>query len=69
MIDNGKWLSAEEYSGRPFDYMCPEREDAPFTWKERFHYMGAALGAALLIAFAFLGGLAVVIWLITLYGR
>ena len=25
MIDNGKWLSAEEYSGRPFDYMCPER--------------------------------------------
>ena len=37
--------------------------------KERFHYMGAALGAALLIAFAFLGGLAVVIWLITLYGR
>lgn len=47
---------------------CPW-EDAPFTWKERFHYMGAALGAALLIAFAFLGGLAVVIWLITLYGR
>lgn len=28
MIDNGKWLSAEEYSGRPFDYMCPEREAA-----------------------------------------
>ena len=43
-------------------------EEQPFTWRERFHYMGAALGAALLIAFAFLGGLGLVIWLITLYG-
>lgn len=45
------------------------REDIPFSWKERFHYMGAALGAALLIALAFLGGLALVIWLVTLYGK
>lgn len=42
-------------------------EDAPFTWKERFHYMGMALGAALLIAFVFLAGIALIIWLITLY--
>lgn len=44
-------------------------ENTPFSWKERFHYMGAALGAALLIALAFLGGLALVIWLVTLYGK
>lgn len=44
-------------------------EDTPISWKERFHYMGAALGAALLIALAFLGGLALVIWLVTLYGK
>lgn len=43
-------------------------EPPPFSWKERFHYMGAALGAALLIAFAFIAGLGIVIWLITLYG-
>ena len=36
-------------------------ENTPFSWKERFHYMGAALGAALLIA--------LVIWLVTLYGK
>lgn len=44
-------------------------EYSPISWKERFHYMGAALGAALLIALAFLGGLALVIWLVTLYGK
>lgn len=43
-------------------------EPPPFTWKERIHYMGAALGAALLIALAFVAGLGLVIWLITLYG-
>lgn len=43
-------------------------EPPPFSWKERFHYMGAALGAALLIALAFIAGLGIVIWLITLYG-
>lgn len=42
-------------------------EDAPFTWKERFRYMGVALGAALSIAFVFLAGIALIIWLITLY--
>lgn len=42
-------------------------EDAPFTWRERLRYMGMALGAALSIAFVFLAGLALVIWLITLY--
>ena len=26
MINKGKWLSAEEYNCKPFDYMCPERE-------------------------------------------
>lgn len=42
-------------------------EDAPFTWKERLRYMGVALGAALSIAFVLLAGLALIIWLITLY--
>lgn len=46
-----------------------EWRDAPFSWKERFYYMGAALGAALLIALVFLAGLALVIWLVTLYGK
>jgi len=41
----------------------------PFSWGERFRYIGAALGAALLIALVFLGGIALVIWLITLYGK
>ena len=44
-------------------------EDSSFSWKERFHYIGAALGAALLIALVFLAGLALVIWLVTLYGK
>lgn len=44
-------------------------QNPPFSWKERLHYMGAALGAALLIALVFLGGLALVIWLVTLYGK
>ena len=43
-------------------------EPPPFSWKERFHYIGAALGAALMIALAFVAGLGFVIWLITLYG-
>ena len=43
-------------------------EPPPFSWTERLHYIGAALGAALLIAFAFIAGLGLVIWLITLYG-
>lgn len=30
MINNGKWLSAEEYNCNPFDYMCPEREAAKY---------------------------------------
>lgn len=42
-------------------------EDAPFTWGERLRYMGAALGAALSVAFVFLAGIALIIWLITLY--
>ncbi len=42
-------------------------ENPPFTWKERLRYMGVALGAALSIAFVFLAGLALIIWLITLY--
>lgn len=44
-------------------------EDSPFTWGERLRYMGVALGAALSIAFVLLGGLAVIIWLITLYAK
>lgn len=43
-------------------------EPPPFSWRERIHYIGAALGAALLIGFAFMAGLGFVIWLITLYG-
>ena len=45
----------------------PAWEDAPFTWKERLYCAGAALSAALLIALVFLAGIALVIWLITLY--
>lgn len=46
----------------------PGMEPPPFSWRERLHYIGAALGAALLIGFAFMAGLGIVIWLITLYG-
>ena len=42
-------------------------EEAPFTWKERLRYMGVALLAALSIAVVFLAGIAIIIWLITLY--
>lgn len=42
-------------------------EEAPFSWKERLHYIGMALGAALAIALVFIVGLGFVIWLITLY--
>lgn len=42
-------------------------EDAPFSWKERLRYMGAALGAALSIALVLLAGMALIIWLLTLY--
>ena len=54
--------------GRPLWHNDPSFEAPPFSWRERLHYIGAALGAALLIAFVFLGGLGVVMWLITLYG-
>lgn len=42
-------------------------EDVPFTWQERMRYIMMALGAALLIGLVLLGGVAVVIWLFTLY--
>lgn len=42
-------------------------EDTPFTWQERLRYIFMALGAAFLIGAVLLGGIAVVIWLITLY--
>lgn len=42
-------------------------EDMPFTWQERARYIFMALGAAFLIGAVLLGGIAVVIWLITLY--
>lgn len=42
-------------------------EDMPFTWQERMRYIFMALGAAFLIGAVLLGGVAVVIWLITLY--
>lgn len=41
-------------------------EEPPFTREERRLYALAALKAALLIGLAFLGGLGLVIWLITL---
>lgn len=58
---------AEEKNGYGSEYGLGW-EPPPFSWKERFHYIGAALGAALLIALAFIAGLGLVIWLITLYG-
>lgn len=42
-------------------------ENAPFSWRERLHYMGAALLAALSIAVVLLAGIALIIWLFTLY--
>lgn len=39
----------------------------PFTWQERVRYIVMALGAALLIGVVLLGGIALVIWLFTLY--
>ncbi len=66
----------EDDDGRVIASMLPTQEKpasshAPkelpaFTPKERRLYALAALKAALLIAAAFLGGLALVIWLITL---
>lgn len=44
-------------------------EDSSFTWGERIRYMGVALGAALSIALVLLAGLALIIWLITLYAK
>ncbi len=43
------------------------REEMPFTWQERVRYIFMALGAAFLIGAVLLGGVAAVIWLITLY--
>ena len=42
-------------------------EETSLSWKERLQYIGGALAASLLIAFVFLAGIALVIWLITLY--
>lgn len=42
-------------------------EDTSFSWQERVRYIVMALGAAFLIGAVLLGGLAVVIWLFTLY--
>ena len=42
-------------------------EDMPFTWQERVRYIFMALGAAFLIGAVLLGGVAAVIWVITLY--
>ena len=48
------------------DLSKPTREAPPFTRQERRMYAFAALRAALLIGLAFLAGLGLVIWLITL---
>lgn len=69
-LQNGKKDMNHSISGSGSAEGARERqpwEDAPFTWRERMRYMGMALGAALSIAFVFLAGLALVIWLITLY--
>lgn len=69
-LQNGKKDMRDGISGIGSADGARERqpwEDAPFTWRERLRYMGMALGAALSIAFVFLAGLALVIWLITLY--
>lgn len=42
-------------------------EETSLSWKERLQYIGGALAASLLIALVFLAGIALVIWLITLY--
>lgn len=42
-------------------------EDIPFTWQERARYIVMALSAALLIGVVLLSGIALVIWLFTLY--
>lgn len=64
---SGLGKSKPEATGSPANAK-PGMEPPPFSWRERLHYIGAALGAALLIGFAFMAGLGIVIWLITLYG-
>lgn len=53
--------------GSPEDREKNPWEDVPFTWRERVRYIMMALSAALLIGLVLLGGVAVVIWLFTLY--
>ncbi len=67
---NEKGNSYSEGRGTEGSRQREERpwENSSFSWKERFYYIGAALEAALLIALVFLAGIALVIWLITLYG-
>lgn len=48
------------------DASDPQPKQHPFSSEERRLYVFAALKAALLIGLAFLGGLGLVIWLITL---
>lgn len=72
---HSSWFGRRSPASHDRETLQDERKDArpweesPFTWKERIRYMGVALGAALSIAFVFLAGIALVIWLITLYGK
>lgn len=72
---HGAWFGRRSPSSGNTEHLQDERkearpwEESPFTWKERIRYMGVALGAALSIAFVFLAGIALIIWLITLYGK
>ncbi len=68
-----EFTSSPDFMGPPVNSELPGgakpgMEPPSFSWRERLHYIGAALGAALLIGFAFMAGLGIVIWLITLYG-
>ena len=68
-----EFTSSPDFTGPPGNSELPGgakpgKEPPAFSWRERLHYIGAALGAALLIGFAFMAGLGIVIWLITLYG-
>ena len=66
----GRRSRSSQAGGKHSDEREKERnpwEEAPITWKERLRYMGVALLAALSIAVVFLAGIALIIWLITLY--
>lgn len=64
---NRRFFSQGKSEGENTKLPSYMRDSEALTWKERLYYAGGALAASLLIALIFLGGIAFIIWLITLY--